>query len=122
MRSHFVAFIIVAVITAYADDLEDLKAASVRYVAAMKAALTLPDEPDCSETVAKANKYAVAKVAYYKAARRAMPALLEITKGVETDSRYGRELTEIFRGFGEDRDEEETTETLKAKIKPSYPA
>ena len=34
-------------ITALADDLADLKAASVRYVAAMKAALALSDGSDC---------------------------------------------------------------------------
>jgi hypothetical protein len=65
----------------------------------MKAALALSGEADCSETVTKANDYAAAKVAYYKAARRAMPALLEMAKGQETNSRYGNELTEIFRGI-----------------------
>jgi hypothetical protein len=115
MRSIFVAFIIVAAINACADDLGDLKAASVRYVASMKAALALSDEADCFETVARANEYAAAKVAYYKAARRAMPALLEIAKGQETNSGYGKELTEIFRGFGEDGDEE-AAETLEAKL------
>jgi hypothetical protein len=115
MRFLFVAIIMVAAITAYADDLEDLKAASVRYVAAMKVALTLSDEADCSEIVAKANEYASAKAAYYNAARQAMPALLKMAKGQETNSGYGNELTEIFRGFGEDRDEE-VTATLDAKL------
>ena len=115
MRSLFVAFIIVAAITAYADDLEDLKAMSVRYVTTMKAALGLSAQADCSETVAKANEYAAAKVAYYEAARRAMPALLEIAKGQETNSGYGNELMEIFRSFGEGRDEE-VTEMLNAKL------
>ena len=41
-------------------------------------------------------------------ARQAMPALLQMAKGQETDGRYGNELTEIFRGFGEARDEEAT--------------
>ena len=45
-----------------------------------------------------------------------MPALLEIAKGQETDSRYGNELAEIFRGFGEDRDEE-ATGILEAELK-----
>jgi|HubBroStandDraft_6_1064221.scaffolds.fasta_scaffold501574_3 hypothetical protein len=75
MQTLFVAFIIVAAITAYADDLEDLKAASIRYVAAMEAALALSDEADCSERVAKANEFAAAKVAYYEPARQAMPGL-----------------------------------------------
>ena len=43
MRTFFVAFIIVAAITAYADDLEDLKAASLHYVTAMKTALGLSE-------------------------------------------------------------------------------
>ena len=115
MRAVFVAFIIVAAIAAYADDLADLKAASGRYVASMKAALALSDDSDCSEMIARANEYAAAKVAYYRAARRAMPALLEMAKGQETSNGYGDELTEIFRGFGEDRDEE-VTETVEAKL------
>jgi hypothetical protein len=115
MRSLFVAFIIVAAITAYADDLGALKAAARRYVAAMKGVLTLADASDCSETIARAGEYATAKIGYYDAARQAMPALLQIAKGQKTDSSYGDELTEIFRGFGEDRDEE-VTETLVAKL------
>jgi hypothetical protein len=63
------------VITACADDLEDLKAASVHYVAAVKAVLAISDDSDCSETIAKANNYAAAKIAYYAAARKAMPNL-----------------------------------------------
>jgi hypothetical protein len=50
MLTLFVAFIIVAATTAYADDFEDLKAASVRSVAGMKATLALSDGTDCSET------------------------------------------------------------------------
>ena len=111
----FVALIIAGAITAYADDLEDLKAASGRYVAAMKAALALPDAPDCSEAIAKAGEYAAAKIAYYDAARQAMPALLQNAKGLKSDSTYGEELTEIFRGFGEDRDEEATV-TLESEL------
>ena len=115
MRIFFVAFIISAAITAHADALEDLKAASVCYVAAMKAALALSDREDCTETVAKSDEYSAARVAYYKAARRALPALLETAKGQETSNSYGNELTEIVRGFGENRDEE-VTEILEAKL------
>jgi hypothetical protein len=100
----------------FSDDLQELKATSVNYVASMKAALALSDEADCSETVARANEYAAAKVAYHKTARRAMPALLELAKGQETNSVYGNELTEIFRGCGEDRDEV-ATGTLEAKLR-----
>ena len=54
-------------------------------------------------------------MAYYNAARQAMPALLQMAKGEQTDSRYGEELTEIFRGFREDQDEQATA-TLEAKL------
>jgi hypothetical protein len=74
MRSVIVAIMMVAAISALADDLGELKAASVRYVAAMKAALALSDGADCSETIASANEYAAAKVAYYNAAARRCPS------------------------------------------------
>ena len=90
------------VITASADDLEELKAAAVHYVAAMKAVLKTSN---CAEGIAKASEYAAAKVAYYTAARQAMPALLQMAKGEKTDSRYGQELTEIFQGYSEDKDQ-----------------
>ena len=95
MRAVFVAFIMLVVSTALADDLEALKAAARRYVAAMKAVLKTAD---CSEGIVEASEYAAAKVAYYAAARQAMPALLQMAKGEKTDSRYGQELTEIFDG------------------------
>ena len=44
----------------------------------MKAALS--DGSDSSETLAEANEYAAAKVDYYRAARQAMPDLLQMTK------------------------------------------
>src|SRR5260370_25770149 len=81
----------------------------------MKAVLVLPDAPDCAEAIAKDSEYAAAKIAYYGAARQAMPVLLQNAKGQKTDSRYGSELTEIFRGFREDRDEE-ATGTLETKL------
>jgi hypothetical protein len=81
----------------------------------MKSVFALPEAPDCSEMVAKAGQYAAAKIAYYDAARQAMPILLQNAKGQKTDSTYGEELTEIFRGFGEDKDEEATA-TLEAKL------
>jgi hypothetical protein len=108
MQGPFVAFIMLGAITSSADDLRTLKAAARRYVASMKAVPALPDAPDCSETIAKAGEYAAAKMAYYQAAGQAMPALLQIAKGEKTDSRFGNELTEIFRGFGEDKDKEIT--------------
>jgi len=96
----------VAAITAFADDLEDLKAASVRYVTAMKAVLALSDGSDCSERIAKANVYAAAEADYYRAARQAMPNLLQIAKRDKTDSTYGEELARIFHDFSDDRDQE----------------
>jgi hypothetical protein len=55
MRCILVAFIIVTAITAFADDLEKLKATSVRPVAAMKAALELSDDSNCSGTIVTVN-------------------------------------------------------------------
>jgi hypothetical protein len=86
-----------------------------------QAALAISGDSDCSELISKANDYAAAKVAYYKATRQAMPALLEIAKRQATDSRYGNELIEIFRGFGEDRDEE-ATGALEAKLNRCPPS
>ena len=94
--------------TGSADDLGALKAAARGYVLAMKAVIALPEKVDCSETIAKAGEYAAAKIAYYDAARRAMPALLQIAKGQNGGSSSGGELTEIFRNFGEDRDKQAT--------------
>lgn len=37
-----------------------------------------------------------------------MPALLQLVKGEKTDSGYGQDLIELFRGFGEDEDQEAT--------------
>src|SRR5258708_7950179 len=115
MRSPLVALITLCAVTGAADDLGTLETAARRYVASMKAVPALPDAPDCSETIAKASEYAAAKIAYYDAARQAMPVLLQNAKGQKTDSRYGSELTEIFRGFREDRDEE-ATGTLETKL------
>jgi hypothetical protein len=106
---------VLSAVTGCADDLGALNAAARRYVSAMKSVLELPEGVDCSETIAKAGQYATAKIAYYDAARRAMPALLQVVKGQKSDSTYGEELTEIFRGFGEDRDEEATA-TLEANL------
>jgi Sodium:dicarboxylate symporter family len=40
---------------------------------------------------------------------------LQQSQSEKTDSRYGQELTEIFRGFGADKDEEATA-TLEARL------
>jgi hypothetical protein len=91
-----------------ADDLQALREAARCYVAAIKAVLNLPEAVDCSEISAKANDYAAAKVAYYKAARDAMPSLVGMVKGENTDQRYGEDLIELFRGFGDDENAEAT--------------
>jgi hypothetical protein len=92
----------------YADDLEALREAAGRYVVEMKAVLNLQEAADCSEISAKATDYATAKVAYYKAAREAMPSLIGMVKGENTDRRYGKDLIELFRGFGDEEDAEAT--------------
>jgi hypothetical protein len=50
-----------------------------------------------------------------------MPALLQMAKGGKTDSTFGEQLTRIFRGFAEDKDQE-ATGTLEEKLKrcPSF--
>jgi hypothetical protein len=116
MRRLFVALIMIGALTSSADELQALKAAAGLYVAAMKAVLALPETADCSDTSAKGSEYATAKMTYYQAARRAMPALLQMVKGEKTDSGYGQDLIELFRGFGEDEDQEATI-TLELKLR-----
>jgi hypothetical protein len=60
----------------------------------------------CAETIDVANQYANAKIGYYDAARAAMPALLQSARGESAGTADEKELTEIFRGFGEDQDEQ----------------
>jgi hypothetical protein len=99
-----------------ADDLQALKEAAGRYVIAIKAVLGIPEAADCSEITGKACEYAAAKVAYYKAARQAMPALLQLAKGEKTDDRFGQDLIELFRGSGEE-DDEQATVMLGSKLR-----
>jgi hypothetical protein len=108
MKTLVVALITPAALTVAADDLGALKSAAGRYVAAMKAVLALPKTADCWDASTKGSEYATAKIAYHQAARRALPALLELVKGEKTDSGYGQDLIELFRGFGEDEDQEAT--------------
>ena len=89
-----------------ADDLQALKEAAGRYVIAIKAVLGMPEAADCSEIICKAREYAAAKVAYYNAARQAMPALLRLANGEKTEGRYGQDLIELFHGSGEEDDEQ----------------
>jgi hypothetical protein len=109
MKTLLVALITPVALMAAADDLGALKAAAGRYVAAMKAVLALPKTTGCWNTSTKGSEYATAKIEYYQAARRAMPSLLQLVKGEKTDSGYGQDLIELFRGFGEDDDQEATT-------------
>jgi hypothetical protein len=108
MRAVLVVFLVLLVASSFAGDLEALKAAANHYAAAMRFVLETQESSECFETIEQASAYAAAKTAYYQAARKAMPALLQIAKGEDTDSRYGKELTEIFRSFGENRDQEAT--------------
>ena len=108
MKTLLVALITPVALMAAADDLGALKTAAGRYVAAIKTVLALPKTTDCWDTSTKGSEYATAKMEYYQAARRAMPALLQLVKGEKTDSGYGQDLIELFRGFGEDEDQEAT--------------
>jgi hypothetical protein len=116
MTGALVASAMLGAFVSYADDLHALREAAARYVAAMKAVLNLPKTADCSDISAKADDYATAKVAYYKAARVAMPSLVQMIKGEKTDKRYGQDLIELFRGFGEEEDEEATV-MLMSKLR-----
>ena len=108
MTSALVALAMLGAFASDADDLQALREAAGRYVAAMKAVLNLPEGAGCSEMSAKANDYAQAKVAYYRTAREAMPSLIGMVKGENTDKRYGEDLIELFRGFGDEEDAEAT--------------
>jgi hypothetical protein len=72
----------------------------------MESALALSETSSCAETIVAANQYAKTKIAYYDAARAAMPALLQLARGEGSGTTEEKELTEIFQGFGEDQDEE----------------
>jgi hypothetical protein len=75
---------------------------------AIKAVLSLPRSTDCPETGSIAREYATAKVAYYSAARQAMPSLVQMAKDEKSDSKYGGDLIELFRGSGDEEDEHAT--------------
>jgi hypothetical protein len=116
MTGAFIASAMLVASASDADDLQALKGAARRYVAAIKAVLSLPRAADCSEIVWKSSEYAAAKVAYYKTARQAMPSLIQMARGEKTDTRYGEDLIELFRGSGED-DDEEATVILLSKLR-----
>jgi hypothetical protein len=110
-----IAFFLIATVGARAGNLDTLKAAAKSYVAAMESALALSETSSCAEIIAVANEYAKAKIAYYDAARAAMPTLLHSARGESSGTVDEKELTEIFRGFGEDQDEEASA-ALEGKL------
>lgn len=99
-------FFLVGAVGAQAGDLDALKATAKSYVAAMETALDLSETSSCPELIRAANEYAKAKIAYYDAVRAAMPMLLQSARGESSGTVDEQELIEIFRGFGEDQDEE----------------
>jgi hypothetical protein len=99
-----------------ADDLQVLKAAAGRFAVAIRAVLDLPMAADCSEISSKACEYTAAKIAYYRAARQAIPFLIQMAKGEKTDARYGEDLIELFFGSGEE-DDEQATVMLLSKLR-----
>jgi hypothetical protein len=101
-----VAFFLIAAVGARAGNLDALKATARLYVAAMETALELSETSSCPQIIAVANEYATAKTAYYGAARAAMSTLLQSARGDSSRTADEKELTEIFRGFGEDQDKE----------------
>ena len=116
MTGRLVASAMLVAFVSHADDLQVLKAAAGRYAIAIRAVLDLPMGADCSETSSKACEYAAAKVDYYKAARQAMPFLIQMAKGEKTDTRYGEDLIELFFGSGEE-DDEQATVLLLSKLR-----
>jgi hypothetical protein len=101
-----VAFFLIPAAGARAGNLGTLKAAAKSYVVAMESALAFSKTSSGPEIIRTANEYAKAKIAYYEAARAAMPALLRSARGESSGTLEEKELTEIFQGFGEDKDEE----------------
>ena len=101
LTSALIASAMLGAFVSNADDLQALKEAARHYVVAMQAVLDLPMDADCARTSSKADEYTVAKIAYYKAAREAMPSLIQMAEGTKTDNRYGEDLIELFRGSGE---------------------
>ena len=97
---------LIAIIGVRAGNLDTLKAAAKSYVAAMESTLSLSETASCTEIIAVAKEYAKAKIAYYEAARAAMPTLLQSARGESSGTADEQELIEIFQGFGEDQDEE----------------
>ena len=116
MTRTLVASAMLVAFVSHADDLQVLKTAAGRYAIAIRAVLDLPMAADCSEISSKACEYAAAKVAYYTAARQAMPFLIQMAKGERTDTRYGEDLIALFFGSGEE-DGEQATVLLLSKLR-----
>ena len=92
---------LIAIIGVRAGNLDTLKAAAKSYVAAMESTLSLSETASCTEIIAVAKEYAKAKIAYYEAARAAMPTLLQSARGESSGTVDEKELAEIFQGFVE---------------------
>jgi hypothetical protein len=110
----FAMFFLVGAGGAQAGNLDALKATAKSYVLAIQSALCL-SEASCPQIIAVANEYARAKASYYGAARAAMPTLLQSARGESSGTVDEKELTEIFRCFGDDQDEEASAD-LEGKL------
>jgi hypothetical protein len=73
----FAMFFLVGAVSAQAGNLDALKATAKSYVLAIQSALGLWETSSCPQIIAVATEYAKAKIAYYDAARAAMPLLLQ---------------------------------------------
>jgi hypothetical protein len=91
----FAMFFLVGAVGAQAGSLDTLKAAAKSYVAAMENALGLSEASSCPQIIAVANEYAKAKIAYYCAARAAMPLLLQSADPLHR-SRGGPKQEKLF--------------------------
>lgn len=115
MTGALIAALTIGSFASEAGDLQALKEAAARFVVAMQSVLDLPMAADCFETNSRADEFAAAKVAYYKAAREAIPSLIQMAKGEKTGNQYGEDLIELFRGSGQEADQA-ATELLLSKL------
>jgi hypothetical protein len=111
----FAMLFLVGAVGAQAGNLDALKATAKSYVLAIQSALGLSETSSCPQIIAVANEYARAKTSYYGAARAAIPTLLQSARGENSGTVDEQELIEIFRGFGEDQDEEASA-VLESKL------
>jgi hypothetical protein len=89
-------FFLVGAVSAQAGNLDALKATAKSYVLAIQSALGLSETSSCPQIIAVATEYAKAKIAYYDAARAAMPLLLQYGRPAPSIERRAEAREAIF--------------------------